>query len=58
VRSLSAPIWDGTGRVAAAINVSAHASRWTLEAMRGRLLPQLLETARALNHDTRAGTRL
>jgi IclR family pca regulon transcriptional regulator len=58
VRSLSAPIRDSTGGVAAAINVSAHASRWTLEAMRGSLLPRLLDTARAIDQDTRAGARL
>jgi IclR family transcriptional regulator, pca regulon regulatory protein len=54
VRSLAAPIHDATGAVAAAMNVSVHASRWTLDEMRGQLLPRLLETAIAIDRDARA----
>jgi len=57
VRSLAAPIRDSTDSVAAALNVSVHASRWTLEAVRGQLLPRLLETARAIDRDARAASR-
>jgi IclR family pca regulon transcriptional regulator len=57
VRSLAAPIRDSTDSVAAALNVSVHASRWTLEAVRGQLLPRLLETARAIDSDARAASR-
>ncbi len=52
VRSLSVPIHDATGAVVAAINVSVHASRWTVEAVREQLLPRLLETAAAVDRDS------
>jgi len=45
LRAIAAPIRDRTGRVVAAINVSAHASRTSLETMRRDLLPPLLKTA-------------
>ncbi len=54
VRSLAAPIRDASGRVVAAINVSVHASRWSLEAVRAQLLPKLLETAAAIDRNARA----
>lgn len=54
VRSLAAPIHDSAGVVAAAINVSVHASRWTLEAVQEQLLPRLLETATAVERDSYA----
>jgi IclR family transcriptional regulator, pca regulon regulatory protein len=57
VRSLAAPIHGANGRVAAAINVSVHASRWTLEAVRAQLLPRLLVTARAIDGEARAAAR-
>jgi IclR family pca regulon transcriptional regulator len=53
VRSLAAPIHDTAGRVAAAINVSVHASRWSLEALKEQLLPRLLETATAIDRSVR-----
>ena len=56
VRSLAAPIHDASGRVAAAMNVSMHASRWSLEAAREQLLPKLLETAAAIDRDASAAT--
>lgn len=52
VRSLAAPIHDSSGAVAAAVNVSVHASRWTVEAVREQLLPRLLETAAAVDRDS------
>lgn len=54
LRSIAAPIRDGAGRVMAAINISTHASRGTLESMRQMLLPPLLETAAAIEEDLRA----
>ena len=49
VRSLAAPIHDASGHVAAALNVSVHASRWSVDAMRAELLPRLVETAAAID---------
>jgi IclR family transcriptional regulator, pca regulon regulatory protein len=53
LRSLAAPIHDPDGRVIAAINVSTHASRRSLDDIRRDLLPPLLETARAIEEDLR-----
>jgi IclR family pca regulon transcriptional regulator len=54
LRSIAAPIRDGDGRVVAAVNLSAHASRGTVESMRTGMLPALLETAAAIEEDLRA----
>jgi len=51
LRALAAPVRDRTGRVVAAVNVSAHASRTSLEAMRRDLLPALLRTAALIESD-------
>jgi IclR family pca regulon transcriptional regulator len=51
IRSLAAPIHDATGRVVAAVNASAHASRWSVDAMLEQLLPRLLEAAAAIDRD-------
>jgi IclR family transcriptional regulator, pca regulon regulatory protein len=51
LRSIAAPIRDGTGRVVAAVNLSSHASRRTLDDVRRKLLPPLLETAAAIERD-------
>jgi IclR family pca regulon transcriptional regulator len=51
LRAVAAPIWGAQGRVAAAINVSAHISRGSAEAIRNELLPLLLDTARAISAD-------
>lgn len=48
LRSVAAPILDATGHVIAAISVSVHASRVTLDAMRRTHLPILLDTAAAI----------
>lgn len=58
VRSLAAPIRNGSGNVAAAINVSVHASRWSLEAVREQLLPKLLATAASIDRDAQASARV
>lgn len=51
LRALAAPIRDRTGKVVAALNVSAHASRTSLEAMRRDLLPPLLKAAARVEAD-------
>jgi IclR family pca regulon transcriptional regulator len=49
--SVAAPIRDVRGRVVAAINLSAHASRRSVEEIRRDLLPPLLDTARLIEED-------
>lgn len=51
VRSAAVPVHDATGRVIAAVNATAHASRVSLERLEGEFLPQLIETARAIDAD-------
>jgi IclR family pca regulon transcriptional regulator len=54
VRSVAAPIRDASGAVTAALNVSAHASRTTMQALRRDVLPLLLESAAAIEAELRA----
>jgi IclR family pca regulon transcriptional regulator len=56
LRSVAAPIRDRTGRVVAAVNVSAHASRASKDAVRRVLLPPLLATAGRIEADLRAAS--
>jgi len=56
LRAIAAPIHDASGAVTAAINVSAHASRHTPDAMLTLLLPELLKTARLIEVDLKAVT--
>ena len=51
LRSVAVPIRDSSSRVVAALNMSAHASRATLEHLRRRVLPSLLDTARRIEVD-------
>jgi IclR family pca regulon transcriptional regulator len=53
LRSIAVPIRDGSGAVAAALNVSVHASRATATALKRDVLPLLLETAAAIETDVR-----
>jgi IclR family pca regulon transcriptional regulator len=53
LRSVAAPIRDRSGRVVAAVNVSAHASRASKETVRRVLLPPLLATAEHIEADLR-----
>jgi IclR family pca regulon transcriptional regulator len=55
LRAVAAPIRDRTGRVVAALNISAHASRTSLEAMRRDLIPPLLATAARISADLPSG---
>lgn len=57
LRSIAAPVRDVAGRTLAAVNVSTHASRTTLEALRGQLLPHLLTAVGAIERDLAAGGR-
>ncbi len=54
LRSVAAPIRDRAGRVVAAVNLSAHASRTPAEAMRRDMLPPLLATAERIEADLRS----
>ena len=49
VRSVAAPLRDRSGRAIAAINVSTHAGRVSLDELRGPILDALLETVDAIN---------
>jgi IclR family transcriptional regulator, pca regulon regulatory protein len=51
LRSVAAPIHSPDARVLAAINLSTHASRRTLDEIRQSLLPPLLETASRIERD-------
>jgi IclR family transcriptional regulator, pca regulon regulatory protein len=57
LRSVAAPIRDRTGRTVAAVNVSAHASRTSLESMRRDLVPALLAAAARISADLPANGR-
>jgi IclR family transcriptional regulator, pca regulon regulatory protein len=54
LRAIAAPIHGSGDTVTAAINVSAHASRVSMAAMRSGLLPALLETAARIEADLRS----
>jgi IclR family pca regulon transcriptional regulator len=54
LRAIAAPIHGRAETVIAAINVSAHASRVSMAAMRSGLLPALLETAGRIEADLRS----
>jgi IclR family pca regulon transcriptional regulator len=51
LRAVAAPIRDRAGRTMAALNVSAHASRTTLESMRRDLVPPLVAAAARISAD-------
>ncbi len=51
LRSLAVPIHDASGSVAAALNVSVHASRASMAVLRREYLPVALEAAAAIQDD-------
>jgi IclR family transcriptional regulator, pca regulon regulatory protein len=51
VRSVAAPIRDAEGRAVAAINISTHAGRRTLDSIVAELLAPLLKTAERIERD-------
>ena len=53
LRSVAAPIRDRSGETVAAMNLSAHASRMTIDAARRTLVPPLLATAARIEADLR-----
>lgn len=57
LRSVAAPIHDRHNRVVAAVNLSTHAGRTTLDRMRKELLPPLRRTAGAIAADLAATGR-
>jgi len=56
LRSMAAPVFDRAGAVTAAVNVSVHASRTSVAAMRDDLLPPLLAAAERITADLRIMT--
>jgi IclR family pca regulon transcriptional regulator len=56
VRSIAVPIQDGSGKVVAAINASAHAARVPMRTLEKEFLPRLLDSARQI--DSELATRL
>lgn len=50
-RTAAAPIRNHEGKIVAAINVGAHASRISQEEMTSKIVPRLLDTARAIETD-------
>jgi IclR family pca regulon transcriptional regulator len=57
LRAVAAPIRDRTGRVVASLNISAHASRTSLETMRRSLIPPLLAAAARISADLSTTSR-
>lgn len=51
LRAVAVPVRDRAGLIVGAVNISAHASRWTQGEMRRTLLPPLLATARYIEAD-------
>jgi IclR family pca regulon transcriptional regulator len=51
LRSLAAPIRDAAGTVVAAVNISTHAARYTLDTVRAELVPAVVATASAISAD-------
>lgn len=51
LRSVAVPIAAARGQPGAALNVSVHASRMTLDDLRSEVLPDLCETARRISSD-------
>jgi IclR family pca regulon transcriptional regulator len=51
VRSVAAPVRDGSGRVRAAMNVTVHAAETSTELLLEAHLPKLLETASRISGD-------
>ncbi|MER5223227.1 IclR family transcriptional regulator domain-containing protein [Streptomyces flaveus] len=51
IRSVAAPLRDGSGRVVAALNVNAHAAETSVERLVGEHLPLLLQTAGDISAD-------
>lgn len=57
LRSIAVPVRSPEGQVLAAINLSTHASRTSIEVMRDELLPRLQDAAAAIERDLALGPR-
>ena len=55
--TIGAPILGDDGRPIAAVNISGPTSRWTLDELRSKLSPVLIETARAASSGLAARLR-
>ncbi|MGH3315561.1 MAG: IclR family transcriptional regulator domain-containing protein, partial [Nocardioidaceae bacterium] len=51
IRSIAAPVRDGSGRVVAAMNVTVHAAETPVRMLTEEYLPLLLQTASAVSAD-------
>src|SRR5579863_10514873 len=51
IRSIAAPVRDGTNTAIAALNVTVHAAETSIETLTGQYLPLLLQTAAAISAD-------
>jgi IclR family transcriptional regulator, pca regulon regulatory protein len=51
IRSVAAPLRDGSGRVVAAVNVTVHAAETSVATLREEYLPMLLDTASRISAD-------
>jgi IclR family pca regulon transcriptional regulator len=51
IRSIAAPVRDGTDHVVAALNVCVHAAETSIETLTEKYLPLLLQTAAAISAD-------
>ncbi len=51
IRSVAAPLRDGTGQVIAAMNVTVHAAETSVDTLTGEYLPLLLQAASAISAD-------
>ncbi len=49
LRSIAAPIVDGSGRSIAALNIGTHASRWPIQKLTQEVVPLLKQTAAAIS---------
>ncbi|GAB3384957.1 IclR family transcriptional regulator C-terminal domain-containing protein [Amycolatopsis echigonensis] len=54
LRSVAAPIRNKAGRAVAAVNISTHASRTSVETVRTQFVPPLLDTAAAISAELAA----
>jgi IclR family pca regulon transcriptional regulator len=51
IRSVAAPVRNGRGRTIAAVNICVQAAEHSLDELKGRYLPMLLDTASAISSD-------
>src|SRR5438067_2386384 len=51
IRSIAAPVRDGTHQVVAALNITVHAAETSIEILSEKYLPMLLQTAAAISAD-------